>query len=226
MKRLLLCLLSACALHITVSAHVLDQYLQVAQIALAPDGARIELRLIPGVQVADRVFALIDADDDGQISAAEEQAYAQLVLQNLSLSINEKSVPLTITDTQFPTRQTMSEGLGTIRLTFTAAATLNGAGNQQLNFRNDHLPEFSVYLVNALVPASDVIKITGQERDTLQHGLQLNFQATPSATPERQQWIGLFLFGLCLALYFFTGRFGMRRNPKAKIVSANCRRLT
>lgn len=208
MKRLLFCLLSTCALAITVSAHVLDQYLQVAQIALAPDGVRIELRLIPGVEVAERVCALLDADGDGQISAAEEQAYAQRVWQDLSLSINEKSTTMTITETQFPTRTAMNEGLGTIRLTFTAAAALNGTGQQRLQFRNDHLPDFSVYLVNALMPTSDAIKITGQARDPLQHGLQLNFQATPVATPETRQWIGLFLFGLCLALYFFTWKGG------------------
>jgi hypothetical protein len=45
---------------------VLDQYLQVAQIALAPDGVRVELRLIPGVQAADRICTLIDAGGMGK----------------------------------------------------------------------------------------------------------------------------------------------------------------
>ena len=206
MKRLLFCLLSTCALSITVSAHVLDQYLQVAQIALAPDGVRIELRLIPGVQVADRICTLIDADGDGQISAAEEQAYAQLVWRDLALEINGVRATLAPDGIQFPSPPEMRKGLGTIRLTYSAAATLGAVGKHQLYFRNNHLPEFGVYLVNALVPATSEIKITGQERDPLQHGLQLNFQATPVATPERRQWIGWFLFGLCLALYFFTGR--------------------
>ena len=96
MKRLLRCLLCACALHLTGSAHVLDQYLQVAQIALAPDGVRIELRLTPGVQVAERICTLIDADRDGQITTAEEQAYARRVLQDLELAINGVNAPLTL----------------------------------------------------------------------------------------------------------------------------------
>ena len=79
MRRLVLCLLCVCAVHLPVAAHVLDQYLQVAQIALAPDGVRIELRLIPGAQVAARVFVLIDTDGDGQLSTVEQPAYAQRV---------------------------------------------------------------------------------------------------------------------------------------------------
>ena len=81
MKRRLACCLCVLIFQATAAAHVLDEYLQVAQIALAPDGVRVELRLIPGVKVADRIFALIDVDDvDGKISPVEEQAYARRVL--------------------------------------------------------------------------------------------------------------------------------------------------
>ena len=159
MRRLVLCLLCVCAVHPPVAAHVLDQYLQVAQIALAPDGVRIELRLIPGAQVAARVFVLIDTDGDGQLSTVEQPAYAQHVRQDLTLTITQTSgqqpALLALADAQFPLRKAMDEGLGAIRLTFTATVALNGTSQQQLNFRNDHLPEFSVYLVNALVPESN-----------------------------------------------------------------------
>jgi hypothetical protein len=39
-----------------------------------------------------------------------------------------------------------------------ATALSPAAGEHRLSFRNDHLPEFSVYLANALVPATDAIK--------------------------------------------------------------------
>ncbi len=102
MKQWLFCLLSACALHFTVSAHVLDQYLQVTQIALAPKSVRLELRLISGIQVTDRLCGLIDANSDGQISKAGEQTYAVRVLQDIELTIGEVKPPLTLTDIQFP----------------------------------------------------------------------------------------------------------------------------
>lgn len=208
MKRLLFFWLSTCALSITVSAHVLDQYLQVAQIALEPDGVRIELRMIPGAQVADCVFALIDANRDGQLSSVEQQAYAQRVLQDLALTINQQVAPLILENAQFPERSAMNEGLGTIRLTFTAKAALTAASEQLLDFQNRHLPSLSVYLANALVPANDAIKITGQQRDALQHGLQLQFQATPAATRTGWHWLSVLLGVLGLTLVF---RFKQRR---------------
>lgn len=200
MKRLVLCLLSVCAVHLPVGAHVLDQYLQVARIALAPGGARVELRLIPGVQVADRVFALIDADGDGKISSAEEQAYARRVLQDVALEVDGRRAPLALTGVQFPSRREMNEGIGAIRLDLAAEAALGTAGEHQLSFRNDHLPELGVYLANALVPPTDAIEITGQQRDALQHGLQVNFRVLSADARAGPRWTGMLLFGLCLAL--------------------------
>ena len=198
MKRWLFCLLSACALHLTVSAHVLDQYLQVAQIALAPDGVRIEMRLVPGVQVAERFLARIDSDGNGQISSAEEHAYARRVLQDLTLEVDGRPAPLALVSLQFPSRGEINEGNGTIRLNCAAEIVLSTKGDHQLFFLNNHLPEFSAYLANALVPATTKIKISGQERDVQQHGLRINFRATPDATLGRPGWIGLLLlsFGL------------------------------
>ena len=206
MKRWLWCGWMVCVACQAASAHVLDQYLQVAQIGLAPDRVRIELRLIPGVQVADRICAVIDADGDGQIAAAEEQAYAKRVWQDLTLAINGVNAPLTLNEVQFPTQQEMREGLGTIRLTLVAAVTLNVADRQQLDFRNNHMPEFSVYLVNALVPAAKDIKITGQERDPLQREIRLSLHQTG----EPRAWPGGLLLYVCLVLFFRQWKYLLR----------------
>lgn len=200
MRRLLLCLFCACALRITAAAHVLDQYLQVAQLALAPEGMRIELRLIPGAQVAERIFALIDVDGDGQISPAEEQAYARRVLQDLALEVDGRRTPLALASVQFPARREMNEGIGALRLHLAAEAALGAAGEHRLAFRNDHLPELGVYLANALVPTTAAIKITGQQRDALQHELQIDFRVLAADAHAWPRWTGVLLFGLCLAL--------------------------
>lgn len=200
MKRLLFYLLCACVCPVTAAAHVLDQYLQVAQIALAPDAVRIELRLIPGVQVANCIIAMIDVDGDGQISSVEEQAYARRVLQDISLEVDGRHTPLELLNIQFPLRREMNEGNGAIRLTLAAASVIGTASEHQLSFRNDHLPEFGVYLANALVPSMEEIKITGQNRDALQHELQINFQAKPKATHGWPRWTVVLILSLCLAL--------------------------
>jgi hypothetical protein len=202
MKRLSLFLLCALVLRITAPAHVIDQYLQAAQITLAPAGARVELRLTPGAQIADRVFALIDVDGDSQISPAEEQAYARRALQDVSLEVDGRRAPLALTGVQFPSRREMNEGVGAIRFYLAAEAALSAVGEHQLTFRNDHLPELGVYMVNAMVPATDTIKITGLQRDALQHGLRVDFRSLPAAARARPRWTGVLLIGLGLALLF------------------------
>ena len=209
MKRPLACFLCAFALQATAAAHVLDQYLQIAQIALAPGGVRVELRLIPGVQVADRVFAMIDVDGDAQISPAEEQVYARHVLQDIALEVDGRPTPLALMGIHFPARREMDEGIGAIRLDLATQADLGAAGEHQLSFRNDHLPELGVYLANALVPATDAIKITGQQRDELQHGLQVDFRVPSSGAHGRPLLTGVLVLGLCLAL--FLARWKSRR---------------
>ena len=200
MRRLLFCMICACALPITISAHVLDQYLQVAQIAIEPDAVRVTLRLTPGIQIADRIIALIDLDRDGQISPAEEQAYVRRILQDVALDIDGRRTPLALIKVQFPAGGEMNDGVGAIRFDLEADADLSKAGEHQLIFRNDHLPEFGTYLANALVPTTEAIRISSQERDELQHRLWINFQATPDATSGWPPWAGILLFCLCVAI--------------------------
>jgi hypothetical protein len=199
MKRLFFCLVCVCAVSANAPAHVLDQYLQAAKIALEPGGLRLELRLTPGVQVADRVMALIDLDRDGQISAAEEQAYAHEVLREITLDLDGRRLTLALTGVHFPSRREMSEGVGSIRLELLAAAALDSPGDHQLSFRNDHQPEVGAYLANALVPETESIEITGLQRDELQHGLRVSFRVR-SAHRTTPLWTGVFLFGACLTL--------------------------
>jgi hypothetical protein len=56
------------------------------------------------------------------------------------------------------------------------------------------------YLANALVLTTDAIKITGQQRDELQHGLRINFRMLSAGGPVWPRWTGVLLFVLCLAL--------------------------
>lgn len=214
MRRLLVCFVCGFGLHATAAAHVLDEYLQVAQIALAPNGARVELRLIPGVQVADRIFAMIDVDDDGQISQAEEQAYVHRVMGDLALEVDGRSAALALTGIHFPARSEMNEGIGAIRLDLTAEAALGTEGEHQLSFRNDHLPGLGAYLVNALVPTTSEIKISGQARDPFQREMRLSFQVTPADTHMPRPWTAVLMLGLVLVLLFPRWKHLRRRNDE------------
>jgi hypothetical protein len=202
LSRLLACFLCAFAFQATAAAHVLDEYVEAAKIEVAPGGASVELRLTPGVEVADRIFRMIDADGDGQISPAEEQAYARSVVQDVTLEVDGRRAPLALKGIYFPSRREMQEGVGAIRLDLTAAADCGTAGEHRLSFRNDHLPELGAYLVNALVPTTSEIKLGGQERDQLQRELRLSFHVTPAAPHGSRLWTGLLILCLCLVLLF------------------------
>lgn len=167
-------------LPLTASAHVLDEYVQATQIVLSSNGMRFEVRLTPGVEVSDRVFQLIDLNRDNQRSATEETAYIQHVLKDLKFEIDGHRVPLTLTNTQFPDQSEMKEGNSAIRLELFAEATMS-AGDHQLVFVNNHLPEISVYNANALLPTDGAIEITAQQRDASQHKFQLRFRVSPPA---------------------------------------------
>jgi hypothetical protein len=200
LRLLLACVLCAFAFQATAAAHVLDEYVEAAQVSLARDGVRVELRLVPGVEVADRVFALIDSDSDGQISSAEEQAYARRVMQDITLEVDGRRAPLALTGVEFPSRREMKEGDAAIRLRLAAEAELGAAGEHRLSFRNDHLPELGVYLVNAMVPATSEIKLGAQERDPLQRELRLSFRVAPADTRGPLPWVGVLVLCTCLAL--------------------------
>lgn len=196
---------------------MLDEYVQAAQVSLAPDGARVELRLVPGVEVAERVFASIDDDGDGQISSAEEEIYARRVMQDIFLEVDGRGTPLTLTRVEFPSRREMQEGVGAIRLDLAAEVDLSAAGEHRLSFRNYHLPEFSVYLINALVPSSGEIKLGAMERDTLQREMRLSFRvarADARVPPSRAR---VFVLCLCLSPLFPLWRYLRRRSRRHEL---------
>ena len=76
--------------------HPLDEYVQATYITLEPDRVRLDLYLTPGVEVAERVVALIDRDRDGEVSAGESEAYAGTVLRGLSLRVDDRPFPLAL----------------------------------------------------------------------------------------------------------------------------------
>ena len=156
------------------SAHTLDEYVQATTIALEKERIQAEIRLVPGVAVFPIVFADIDRDADGVVSGAEQRAYAQRVLGDLSLGVDGKRLPLRLVSSRFSPRETLQEGLGEIRLQF-AADPPDSALRHRLTFENHHQTRIGSYLVNALVPRDADIQITAQNRNPNQSLYQLDY---------------------------------------------------
>jgi hypothetical protein len=176
------CAVVLSAVPLALSAHRLDEYLQATRVSLATDRIVLEMELTPGVDVASLIFASIDTDQDGRIAADEGRAYANRVLEDVELELDGTLRPLDLIRTEFPTREEMGAGIGVVRIE--ARAPWPGvAGRHTLHYRNDHRPALSAYLVNALVPTSRAVRITGQHRDAEQREFRLEFEIAEPSSP-------------------------------------------
>ena len=177
-----------------VSAHRRDEYLQAARIAIEPDRVQIELDLTPGIAVADDVIRQIDADGNGTLSPEEQQAYVRRVLGDLALRVDD-GPPLELKSavSTFADVGALRDGVASVTIRSEARVRLLTAGPHRLFFSNHHAAAASVYLANALVPESDHVAVTGQERDGDQRELTIDFVVggTPAAPSRRWIWMSL-----------------------------------
>ncbi len=210
MKRLAALLVAACCLLScrTAHAHRIDEYLQATLLSLQASRIQASMRLIPGVLVAPSVIAGIDSNEDGKFSADEERAYAQRVLDDLSVTINGNRVRPRLTSWSFPEPERMREGLGEIRIAYTLDLPPYGA-DRHLILSNHHQSRTSVYLMNVTVPEERGVRILSQRRNQQQSIYELDFQQGGTQGAPRISWssIKARLAGLAFASLF---RLGMR----------------
>ena len=158
----------------SASAHRLDEYLQATTISVEKESVHAEIRLTPGVAVFPIVLASIDTDADGVISEAEQVAYAERVLGDVSLTVDGNRLQLRLVSSKFAGIEEMKEGLGGIQLEFNADVPRGGA-NRRLIFENQHQSRIAAYLVNCLVPRDPDIRVTAQDRNYVQSFYQLDY---------------------------------------------------
>lgn len=172
----------------TASAHRLDEYLQATTISVESDRVQAQVRLTPGVAVFPMVLANIDTNADGIISEAEQRAYAERVLGDMSITIDGDQLQLRLVSLKFAKIEEMKEGGGEIQLEFDADVS-SGAPNRSLIFENHHQSRIAAYLVNCLVPRDPDIRITAQKRNYQQSFYQLHYtQADVRSGPQSSGW--------------------------------------
>jgi hypothetical protein len=178
------------------AAHRLDEYLQASRLAIGREEIGLELDLTPGASIAAHVVALVDRDADGTISPLEAEAYGRSAVRALVLEVDGRAVPLALTRVEASRIGEMMDGAGSIQIVAVGRFQQPvAAGTRHLRFRNDHHPDSSVYLVNALVPRSPEIVVAAQSRDTSQREIHLEYDLRP-AWPIRLVWLTLGLAGV------------------------------
>ena len=150
---------------------------------------QLELNLTPGIELADTIIAVIDRNRDGSLSQDEQRAYGTLVLGALTLKVDGTPVRAQLAASSFPDVDAMKRGEGTIRMQLAGTFPRLSAGAHQLLFRNRHHPVRSVYLANALVPASDDVAVTAQRRDGDQTELTIEYVLRAAPGRSTAAWL-------------------------------------
>lgn len=155
-------------------AHPSDGYSQAATISVEKGRVQVQLRLTPDVGAYRSILTMIDLNADGAVSESEQQAYAQRVLRDVSLTVDGQRLPLRLAAGKFAAPEALKEGRGTIEVDLTADVPANGQ-NRKLVFENRHRRDISTYAVNALTTGSPGIQIAKQERNPEQSELRLDY---------------------------------------------------
>jgi hypothetical protein len=169
-------------------AHRLDEYLQATIISVEKDRVEAAVRLVPGIAVSSFVLNSIDTNADGAISPTEQQAYAERVLRDLSLSTDGYTLKPRLISVQFSGVEEMKQGLGEIHVAFSADLP-RGGPNRRLVFENHHQRAIAAYLVNCLVPRDPDIKVVAQNRNQLQSFYQLDY--LQAGWQGERGWLGI-----------------------------------
>jgi hypothetical protein len=170
------------------AAHRLDEYLQATTIAVARDRVRAQLRLAPGVAVLPAVLAAIDADANGVLSGAEQRAYAERVLRDVTLRVDGDRLRLRLVSTAYPSLEELRAGRGEIQIEIEAAVPPRG-GNRRLTFENRHQRAIAAYLVNGLVPRDPDVRVSAQSRNYEQSHYEMEYvQAGAVPGPLSGAW--------------------------------------
>ena len=150
---------------------------------------QLELDLTPGIAVAEAIIRDIDRNRDGALSLDEQRDYVDSVGRVLAFEVDGTPVRAQLGVTSFPDLAAMRLGEGTIRLRSTATFPALSTGRHHLLFRNGHDPDRSVYLANALVPASNAVAVTAQRRDTYQTELTIDYVLRAGPATSTDAWL-------------------------------------
>jgi hypothetical protein len=192
--------------------HRLDEYLQATLVAIEPGDIRLQMNLTPGVQVVDQVLARIDTDHDGAISAKEAAAYAESLKRDLIVRLDRRVLKLKLTAVNVLEPDELREGEGIIQLEFSVAFGPLRAGAHSLSIENRHMPDVSVYLLNAAKPKADSIQITGQKRNESQSAGEIGFTFRPRPNPYAAVGIDVLLGALFMGGMAWEWRAARRRS--------------
>ena len=114
----------------TVRAHPADLYAHTITITLSQTDMHIKWQIKPGPLLVNYIWNEMDANQDGSISDAESEAWSASRLDLLLVSLDGKSLPLTVDSVQVP-RELQTFQAGQEFIVFDLSAELSTTNNAQ-----------------------------------------------------------------------------------------------
>ena len=202
-------------------AHRVEGLLQSSLVEVLRSHVGVEVTLVPGIDIAPKIIALLDANGDGVFSELESAAWSLRFMEGQSVTVDGQSVPLNLKSVRISPLAEMTNGHGEIVVYFTADVGPLARGPRTIICANRYEPIPCVYQSNGLVPKAPGVRISSHRRDERQKELSLAAEfaglanpATQPANPIPQNRFVvtiLWLIGLSVAGAIIAARF--KRGP-------------
>jgi hypothetical protein len=142
--------------------------------------------LVPGIDIAPKVVALLDANGDGGFSPGESANWSRLFMAGQSVTVDGQSLPLTLQSVRTSPLSEMTDGHAEIVVHYTAELGTLARGPRTIVCANRYEPIPSAYQCNGLVPKAPGVRIHSHRRDERQRELTLAAEFLDPSVPAAQ----------------------------------------
>lgn len=167
-------------------AHRTTGLLQASLVDVLPSQVGVEVTLTPGIDIAPKIFALLDMNGDGVVSEIESAVWSEIFMAGQSVAVDGKLLPLTVQSVRTSPLAEMTNGHAEIVVNFTADLGELTRGPHTIVCANHYEPIPSAYQVNGLVPKAPSVRITSHCRDEGQNELTLKVESSSPAKRAAQ----------------------------------------
>lgn len=179
--------LTAFALVGQVHAHRATGLLQASLVDVQPSQVAVEVTLVPGIDIAPKIIALLDRNGDGLFSDAESTAWSAHFLAGQRVTVDGRSLPLKLTGIHASPLMEMIGGHAEIVVSFTADIGNLAQGPHSIVCANRYEPIPCAFQINGLVPKVPGVRIINHRRDERQQELALDSEFSIPTGPAAQK---------------------------------------
>jgi len=167
----------------SLHAHRLEGLVQSALVEVVPTQIKVRVTLIPGMDIAPRIKALLDPDADGEFSEAESKAWTGQFMARQRVTVDGQTLPLTVQSVYSSPLAELAGGHAEIVIDYTAELGKLAHGQRTIVCANRYEPIPGIYQCNGLVPRAPGVRVKSHRRDAVEQELTLAVEFTEAPAP-------------------------------------------